>query len=791
MAIISFSDADWLEMAISQASTRWLRLFLQAFLPQLRDKLISDQEFALALDEELRQRRLDSPAQQKNYRSNVVQALKLLDRNHSAIALVELTTQQYRELNDQARGRLADRETLYLTSDQAERLVERATALLGSAEWSEVAAGLAVLIGRRISEILLSRFELHSPWSLAFSQMSKKRDEAGGLGMEGLTIEIPTLAPADRVLEAILRLQAKLGVEDIKREAISSKGAKQRVNSRFSEPVADRCVLHFSDLVPARRDRENLYTHIFRAVYASIAAHWFCPPSVPEHNFKAEIQGHFTLSSSGAKLPNYSARANYDDYAIGTETGNRDGSLGIKLGHLPGLEVLEVFRHPQKQEWGTGLTQEKSLPQQQRVDDQFPNDQRLAQSPATAGASAPVVAGQGKDGEELALDAVAPQRVSLSTRTPPAEVADGMGFDEPSLDGPFIDESVLDQPSLDQQNAHLLAEATPIQSLDHQTIPMSHSTLKPKSKTKRPEVYADDLDRLANLMLQRGKAGPAADLFAALLDEFARLAALERQHQHQQSQSLDQMTHTLSWFTTEVGMLRDQVATLQQERDALLNHQVSQQQLQQLQADNLRLQQELHTTQARLNSIQRALAGAVGTETIPGQPAATLPVTADSAMSTPSLSPTPALPAVLRSGNLPNPTAPTTVATVAAPAAHSQAVASTPVQQATARRSLGETTAKLNQIVDAIMSWNSAQDDPGAQLRISIPTIKALAAPMGASYQQAIQNLVKLREQELEQHHNRFLLGNRHNASVKNKTAILQTIARDFLSLDNWQTVKY
>jgi hypothetical protein len=67
-------------------------------------------------------------------------------------------------------------------------------------------------------------------------------------------------------------------------------------------------------------------------------------PNVPEHQFKAEIQGHFSITQEGKKLPNYSARSNYDDYAIGDGQGNRDGRLGIKLGQVKGLEVIEAFR---------------------------------------------------------------------------------------------------------------------------------------------------------------------------------------------------------------------------------------------------------------------------------------------------------------------------------------------------------------------------------------------------------------------------------------------------------------
>jgi len=103
---------------------------------------------------------LDTPKKQKNYRSNVVQALKILDEQHPAIPLVTLSTVEYRRLNDEQRGRVAQRETQYLHPDAVATLMEVAEDLLESDEWSDVGAGLAVLIGRRISEILLSKFSL-------------------------------------------------------------------------------------------------------------------------------------------------------------------------------------------------------------------------------------------------------------------------------------------------------------------------------------------------------------------------------------------------------------------------------------------------------------------------------------------------------------------------------------------------------------------------------------------------------------------------------------------------------
>ena len=329
---------DWLETAVSYGSTQWLQKFIRFHFKELQSGRLGPEDLAEELEQEFDSRRLTTPAQQKNYRSNVVMALKQIDPDHAAIPLISLSTEQYRALNDQQRERIADRETRFIDNTAVDRLVEKAISLLKSEEWADVGAGLAVLIGRRISEIILSGFALKTPWSLAFSQMAKKADNVD------ITIEIPTLAPAHTVLEAIDRLQQHL--EGVNNGHVSPREAKRMVNGRYSGAIAEKCAEHFgsSGLVPNRSDKETLYTHIFRAVYATIAAHWYCPPNVPEHQFKAEIQGHFSITQEGKKLPNYSARSNYDDYAIGDGQGNRDGRLGIKLGQVEALEVIEAFR---------------------------------------------------------------------------------------------------------------------------------------------------------------------------------------------------------------------------------------------------------------------------------------------------------------------------------------------------------------------------------------------------------------------------------------------------------------
>ncbi len=90
-----------------------------------------------------------------------------------------------------------------------------------------------------------------------------------------------------------------------------------------------------------------------------------------------------------------------------------------------------------------------------------------------------------------------------------------------------------------------------------------------------------------------------------------------------------------------------------------------------------------------------------------------------------------------------------------------------------------------------MIRWNSAQQDSQHIIRISIPPVKALASALGANYQLTIQQVLKERENDLNELHARLMLGFRHNATVPKKDKLLQAIARDFLNLENWADVHY
>jgi hypothetical protein len=729
--LLSTLQKNWLDLALTHVVTQWLKRSLQDLLPPLIAGEIESKVFAAEIDALLQSRNLVTLSQQKNPRSNVAQALKSIAPNHPAIALVSLAPDEYRLLNDAQLGKLGDTQPKYITSKAAQTVVDRATNLLSSAEWSDVSAGLAVLVGRRISEILLSDFAPKSAYSILFSGMAKKSSAEAAI-----TIEIPTLAPADSVLAAIDRLQTGLKIEGLKLQSLSEKQAKQTVNRRYSEASADACDRCFADLVPKRQDKERLYNHLFRALYATIAAHWYCPSTVLEHNYKAEIQGHFTLSADGKKIPNYSARSHYDDYLIGyfdpnNQTWQRDGRLGLKL-EVEGVQVIEAFRQGQS--------------------DPHPE---LADSSTAANANAEI-------------------EVEVMTQLQPPPVED---LDQDMTEDIQVGDVMTEQPTgtgklkRERVKAGTSPASTPKQQ--------QKSSRSQKAQPKHPALEADDLDRMRGLMAQFGVVGSSTDVFAALLDRFEQL------QQQQQPSPPHQDLETIRWFTREIDSLRSQFSALQQEKDQLKVSAAQTDEIAQLRAENALLKSQLQQNQAVLDNLRGSLAqvgliGAGEAFTSPNS-AATTPPSFDTPQPTPNLSHTSVAPANTNGSGA---TADGEIASASSP--------STPAKSAKKTRSGAEqTAAKIHQILDALIAWNADHPHPHQRIRIGILPIKALASKMGADHQAQIQAALQQRREEIEQMHQRLMLGSKHNRSLFNKDEVLQAIARDYLHLANWQDVRY
>ena len=278
------------------------------------------------------QRGLETPTQQKDPITDVRQVIKAIDSQHPALDEVGFTKEEWTEINmpsEQAVGR----RTAKPIADP-EEIARRAELLLKSDSWSQIAAGLAVVTGRRAAEVMqTAQFEQASEWSVWFTGALKRRGEE-----VELRFEIPTLAGATSVISATKRL----------RRAVDTEGMSNReINRAYSHAIAQACDRTFSDLVPRREGKDNLYTHLFRSVYSTIATFWYCPPEVPELEFRAAVQGHYQILEEGQTelRRSLAASRHYFDYEIADKViaAHKGQRKGAKL-ERPGVEVISAFR---------------------------------------------------------------------------------------------------------------------------------------------------------------------------------------------------------------------------------------------------------------------------------------------------------------------------------------------------------------------------------------------------------------------------------------------------------------
>ena len=96
------------------------------------------------------------------------------------------------------------------------------------------------------------------------------------------------------------------------------------------------------------RSGGNLYTHLFRAVYATIATFWYCPAKVDPVEFRAAIQGHYALldEHNPELRRSLAASRHYADFEIADKVVAHYGGKrkGIKLG-VGGVKPLDAFEH--------------------------------------------------------------------------------------------------------------------------------------------------------------------------------------------------------------------------------------------------------------------------------------------------------------------------------------------------------------------------------------------------------------------------------------------------------------
>lgn len=646
-------------------------------------------------------RGLKEPAQQRNPYSQVANAIRVLDPQHFALDIICLPSEFHTQFNAARAGDLEHRLPKFITSDAATDLVARSHQLLQSQDWPEVAAALAVLLGRRVGEILLGQYHLESDWTVRVEGIFKRL-----AGEPSLQVLIPTLVPAPLVINAISRLQSHCDLSDLHLEDKDLQQQKRLVNSRFSQEVSLACKRLFAGMVPAREtddpEGSKLYTHLFRAVYATIAAHWFCPPQIQhEHYFKAHIQGHYKWVPSVGWQVSLNSRANYDDYLIGDGLGNRDGRLGIKLAEL-GVEALPVGAVQFQEEQSMAFAQQTDKP------------------PVTLDSTS-----SDAISEPIKADSLVEQEIDLAIAqlSSPPDTASGQ-----SVPDEITDDSA-EIPQVDVPTA----ASTP------------EKRHKPKRRLKQLSVDCEQLRRVAHsfgIDVLGGRGQGYEQAISQLLTRLEDVDPSPPAPDPDVTAAMAAQARTLDWLTREVDTLRQQVASLQAERDRAVS-QVEQphplqQEFKHLKAENSRLrlveQKFEHLKQTFFNDTQQEQA----VPEPPQEKTSPPPV--------PSTDP---------------------IAPPVAPRKQRSAKPAVP-QQATATLAIADDKHEsirqmLRAIVRAIMHFNLQQSYKDDKIRIGFDPVKTLATHYGVNNQQRIKEVFNELAVEIEHHHQTHQLSPRHN----------------------------
>ena len=134
--------------------------------------------------------------QQRNPMVQTRNAIKQrLGTGHVAYEVVNFSTHEWHQINEPSQQTLQRREENQKLIDDPDAIVAHADALLDGTDWADIAAGLSVVTGRRVAELLKTgQFAYRSTYIVRFTGQLKRHGE-----VKPLSFEIPTLVPAQRV----------------------------------------------------------------------------------------------------------------------------------------------------------------------------------------------------------------------------------------------------------------------------------------------------------------------------------------------------------------------------------------------------------------------------------------------------------------------------------------------------------------------------------------------------------------------------------------------------------------
>ena len=220
-----------------------------------------------------------------------------------------------------------------------ELIIEKATTYLNDKDPYSQAAAIAVLTGRRVTEVLAKgRFYTSDhPYALLFKGQQKAKGDP--------VFIIPTLIPAQDILDAFTIFKKKPEIKALRgldsteiRGAIGGR-VNHRVRTIFGEDNKTGA------LIPIIEDRKSTSVHSLRGAYAALACVYLKPVQQDDDRFIQAILGHCT-GEALKRSSNAPALQHYKHYYVVNRKSKyvgHDDSILKEHGTLPNIspEYLE------------------------------------------------------------------------------------------------------------------------------------------------------------------------------------------------------------------------------------------------------------------------------------------------------------------------------------------------------------------------------------------------------------------------------------------------------------------
>lgn len=219
-------------------------------------------------------------------------ALRAANPNHPALQYLALTDDEITELRQDALKRVSKTQRSLRPVNNPIALIAKARAIIanpgrieqarraGALRWHYIAAGLALLTGRRPAELLRTGEFAPVKGQRFMMQFRGQAKTRGAPGTQTGWYEIPVLAPASEIIRAVRLLRSSLP---------ATRGMTNAdVHSKWKTALGRAVRAVFG---------AQWSPYDFRAVYALCCYHAFAPRNVAQLAYYADILGHRLLAA--------------------------------------------------------------------------------------------------------------------------------------------------------------------------------------------------------------------------------------------------------------------------------------------------------------------------------------------------------------------------------------------------------------------------------------------------------------------------------------------------------------